>query len=176
MAYAEKNRLNLRTTGIFIALIGVLAAIFPLVTGLALSFLFGGLLIIGAMGHLAQAFSRPDWKGSIWALILSVIYVFAGITLLVNPIFGLAALTVLVFLQLVATGIIEVIWGFQLREKENSSGMILSGILSILIAGLIASGWPSTARWAIGLLFGFSLISTGISMIIYSNAEDKTEE
>ncbi len=33
-----------------------------------------------------------------------------------------------------------------------------------VLAGLILVGWPSTAAWAIGLLVGINLLTTGIAL------------
>lgn len=176
MTESNPNKMSLKTGGAIIAGLGVLAAIFPLVTGLTLSLFFGIALIFGAMAHMAQAFSRPSWKGSLWMLALSLIYVFAGITLLINPLLGLTTLTILLVLHLFFSGLVEIIWGFRLRKESYAYGIVFSGLLSIAVGGLIWFQWPSSARWALGLLFGLSLISTGVSMMIYGRKMEKTSE
>jgi uncharacterized membrane protein HdeD (DUF308 family) len=41
----------------------------------------------------------------------------------------------------------------------------VSGIVDIIISGLIITGLPSSAEWAIGLLVGINLLFGGVSMI-----------
>jgi uncharacterized membrane protein HdeD (DUF308 family) len=47
----------------------------------------------------------------------------------------------------------------------RSSWLIVSGAVDIIIAGLIITGLPSSAEWAIGLLVGINLLFGGASMI-----------
>jgi uncharacterized membrane protein HdeD (DUF308 family) len=42
--------------------------------------------------------------------------------------------------------------------------MVLSGIVDLALAGLIISGWPGTASWALGLIVGVNLITSGLAI------------
>lgn len=42
--------------------------------------------------------------------------------------------------------------------------MVMSGIADLLLAGLIISGWPGTAGWALGLIVGVNLITSGLTI------------
>jgi len=41
---------------------------------------------------------------------------------------------------------------------------VLSGIADLVLAGLIISGWPGTASWALGLIVGVNLITSGLAI------------
>jgi uncharacterized membrane protein HdeD (DUF308 family) len=43
--------------------------------------------------------------------------------------------------------------------------MLVSGIIDLVLAGMIFIGLPSTAAWAIGLLVGINLLFGGSAMI-----------
>jgi uncharacterized membrane protein HdeD (DUF308 family) len=43
--------------------------------------------------------------------------------------------------------------------------MLLSGVLALVLAGLILSEWPLSGLWAVGVLVGVDLLMTGASMI-----------
>lgn len=154
--------------GALIAFLGVIAAISPFIAGLALSISLGIILIFGAIIQTANVFASNSWRSGIVQSILALIYLLGGLSLVTRPVSGLATLTVLLFIYLVFQGAAEIIWGLQLRDTEHGFGIVLSGLLSLLLAGLIWLQWPTSAGWAIGLLFGISLISTGLSMIFYS--------
>jgi uncharacterized membrane protein HdeD (DUF308 family) len=151
--------------GIIVAALGVLAIFTPFVTGIALSIMLGALLVVGALVHAAHAFSARGWKGSIWQVVLAVVYALAGISLLANPVVGLATLTVLLIAYFVVEGIVEVVMGLRMRPESRWGWMTASGVISLLLAVLLWTGLPSTALWAVGLLFGVSLLSTGLSMV-----------
>ncbi len=167
MAEPNSDRSYWNVSGLIILSLGVLAVIFPLLTGISLSFLFGSLLLAGGVVHVAQVFSVSGWKSSILQLALGTLYLLGGIAIVSNPVLGLATLTMLLLFYLMLSGLVEIFWGLRVREQEYSFGIVLSGLLSLLLAVLIWFQWPASAAWALGLLFGLSLISTGASMMFY---------
>lgn len=166
------------TSGLILAVLGVFAIIFPFVTGLSLSIFLGALLVVGALVHVANAFSQGKWTGAVWQLVLAIVYAVAGIGLMANPVVGLTTLTILVIVYLVVSGIAEVALGFVLRGNEGYSWgvMVLSGVISILLGGMLWAGLPSSALWAVGLLFGVSLLTSGLSLVFASRRVDQLSE
>ncbi|WP_129113088.1 HdeD family acid-resistance protein [Halegenticoccus tardaugens] len=150
--------------GILIGLLGLLAIAFPFVTGIALSVLLGAALVVGGVVHFAHAFSGRGWKGATVQVILAVVYVGVGIALIANPVVGLFTLTILLAAFFLADGLIEIYEGFRLRPEANWGWMLLSGVTSLALAGLIWIGFPADAAWAVGLLFGVNLLMTGLAM------------
>lgn len=157
---------SLAIVGGITALFGVLAIVFPFVTGVSLSVLLGVLLVVGGFMHVAHAFSAQGWKGSLWQLLLAGLYGIAGIALMVNPLFTLATLTLLLAAFFFVDGIIEMVMGLRLRGQAGWEWTLISGVLGILAGAVIWMGWPSTALWVVGLLFGINLLSTGLSMVV----------
>ncbi|MGM0590882.1 MAG: HdeD family acid-resistance protein [Halobacteriota archaeon] len=151
--------------GAVIAILGVLAIIFPFVTGVALTLLLGILAVIGGVAHFAHAFSAQGWSGALWQVLLGLLFVGAGIVLMANPVLGLASLTIILAAFFLAEGLIEVVMGFTMVPDSSRLWIVFSGVLSIIIAGLIFIGWPTSAGWAIGLLFGVNLLTSGITMV-----------
>ena len=45
--------------------------------------------------------------------------------------------------------------------------MVVSGLLALAVGVLLFVGFPSTAAWAVGLLFGINLLSSGLSMALF---------
>lgn len=162
--------------GIVIAILGVLAIFAPFVTGVGLSILLGAFLVVGGIVHFAHAFSARGWTGSLWQIVLAIVYAVAGISLLVNPVFGLTTLTILLIIYLLVDGVAEIIVGLQSRSEPRWGWLVASGVISLVLAGLLWAGFPSTALWAIGLLFGISLLSTGISMVAIAYGVRKLPE
>lgn len=150
--------------GAIIAVIGVLAILSPFVAGVSLSILLGALLVVGGLVHVARAFSG-GWKRFFVQGLLAVVYAIAGIALLSNPVIGLTTLTILLVAFLFVEGILEIVMGFQARGEKGWSALVVSGVLALVIAGLIWAGFPSSALWAVGLLFGVNLLVSGVSMM-----------
>jgi len=65
----------------------------------------------------------------------------------------------------------KILFALDLHKHSHRWGWALaSGILDLVLAALIFSGWPSTAAWAIGLLVGVNMIFFGISLVMISLA------
>ena len=151
--------------GIAIAIVGLVAMIAPFLTGVSLSLLLGGLLVVGGIVHLAQAFGVRGWRASVWQIVLAGVYGVAGIALLANPIVGLTTLTVLVIAFFVAEGVVEIGMGLRSRAHAGWGSLVASGLLSLVLAGLLIAGLPGSLLWAVGLLFGINVFVTGATMI-----------
>jgi len=74
--------------------------------------------------------------------------------------------TILLTAYFLVEGVVEIFMGFRLRPESNWGWVIASGVVSLLLAGLLWVNWPSSAAWAVGLLLGVALLSSGISMIL----------
>jgi len=158
-------------SGIVLALLGLLAIVFPYVTGVSLSLLLGAVLVVAGGAHAVHAFSAPGWTGSAVQAILAVVYVVAGIIFFANPVFGLATLTLLVIAYLFVGGLVELVVGLGMPREANGLWIAASGAIGILLAGLLWAGFPSTALWAVGTLFGVNLLISGVAMLSVGSAE-----
>src|SRR6056297_36199 len=158
--------------GVLLALLGLLALFTPFITGLALSILLGAALVVGALIHVAAAFSAGSARGVIWQVVLGVVYGVVGISILANPILGLTTLTILVIAFFAVEGIVQLGWA--VTGAGSPLWLGLSGAISLLLAGMLLVGFPASALWAVGVLFGVDLLVTGLSMIAHSRAARET--
>jgi uncharacterized membrane protein HdeD (DUF308 family) len=102
-----------------------------------------------------------------WSLFSGVLGVAAGIVLLRWPLQGVFSLTLVLTLFLVLEGIVSIMYA--LEHKRELSGrwgmMLLSGVVDLILAGMIYAGLPGTAAWAIGLLVGINMVFGGSALI-----------
>jgi uncharacterized membrane protein HdeD (DUF308 family) len=57
-----------------------------------------------------------------------------------------------------------------MRPLSGWVGLLISGIASIVIALLIAAGWPSISLIVLGILLGVNFLSTGLAYLFVSRA------
>ncbi|ELY62066.1 HdeD family acid-resistance protein [Natronolimnohabitans innermongolicus] len=171
----ETNWQLIAIAGAIVALLGVLAIAFPLATGLSVTVALGVLLVVGGIVHGVTAVSTRGWGGTIWQLALAAVAVIAGVALLSNPVVGLASLTLLAIGYLLADGVMELAASTRMEGRGERAAVAVSGVLSLVIAGLLWAGFPADATWAIGLLVGVSLLVTGVSMLTVSMSGRKTK-
>src|SRR6185436_7899596 len=72
---------------------GVLAIFLPAVAGVAVTVLFGWLLIVSGLLHLAYAWQAGRPGAVVWEILLGILYGGIGVYLLARPGAGLASLT-----------------------------------------------------------------------------------
>lgn len=166
---------TMTVTGVVLSVLGLVAVVFPFVTGVSISIALGALLVVGALFHVAHAFNAGGWRGFMLQVLLAAVYTVAGIGLLANPVLGLATLTLLLVGYFVADGVVEILLGVRLRGEPGATWLVVSGVVSLVLAGLLWVGFPSTAAWAVGLLFGISLLSSGLSMVFVGTSGDRAD-
>ena len=162
----EASWRSLEIAGGIIAVLGLLGILCPYVTSVSISLLLGGALVVGGLVHVAHAFRARGWRGFAGQAALAIVYSFAGLSLLANPVLGLTTLTLLLIAYLLLSGVVEAVIGLQIRGDPKWGWVLASGVVSIVLGVLLLAGFPSTAAWALGLFFGISLLSTGVSMIV----------
>ncbi len=101
---------------------------------------------------------------------IGVVYGGIAFYLLAHPAVGLASLTLAVAGYLFAEGVVEFAAWWQMRSSSGAGWLLLDGIVTLLLAVMIASTWPSSAAWVIGTLLGISMLSSGISRLMLSLA------
>lgn len=157
---------TLMIVGGLVAVLGLGAVLFPLVSSLTVAIFFGAALTIAGFGHVAHAFSAAGWKGAVGEILLALVYLVAGVAMLANPVLSLTTLTILVIAYFIAEGVVLLFLGWSLRRERGWVASVVSGAISLVLAGLLWIGFPGTAAWALGLLVGISLLSSGISMMV----------
>ncbi|MGE3144164.1 MAG: HdeD family acid-resistance protein [Pseudorhodoplanes sp.] len=154
--------------GIVMALLGVIGILMPGIASLASTIFIGWLLVAGgALGLYAVFSAGKSAPGFWWNLITALLYLAAGIVILVNPIRGVLTLTIVLAAYLLAGGAAKIFLAFgHKRDVPMAWGWVLfSGVIDIVLAFLIIAGLPSTAVWAIGLLVGINLFMMGVAII-----------
>lgn len=152
--------------GVLLIVSGVAAMAMPAVAALATALVFAWLLLIGGACELAYAIQTRSEKGFGWKLTSGILTLVLGIAILVVPLAGVASLAMLVGAFLFAGGIMRIGLAFNLKPARGWGWVLFDGLLSIVLAGLIAIGWPETSLAFIGLLTGFWLIWAGVWRIV----------
>jgi uncharacterized membrane protein HdeD (DUF308 family) len=154
--------------GILMTLLGVAAVVWPQVSSLAVDVYVGWVLLLSGIIGLAMMFLAPNAAGFLWSLLTGALALFAGVLLLWHPVQGVVSLTMVLIAFFVVEGLFQIAVAFAYRSAlpESWAWMLLSGIADLILAGLIIAGWPSSAAWALGLIVGINLITSGVALAI----------
>ncbi|MFC1836383.1 HdeD family acid-resistance protein [Thermodesulfobacteriota bacterium] len=162
--------------GIMSLILGIIGLGMTFVLTLASMMFFGILLIVGGGAQIVEAFKCKGWKGILLHILIAVIYLFAGIVVINNPVGASMILTLMFAGALVAVGLLRIVMAIQLRGFSNWIWPLLGGILSILLGAMIVGEWPVSGLWVIGLFIALELIIHGWSYIFVALAARNAEE
>jgi uncharacterized membrane protein HdeD (DUF308 family) len=153
--------------GILLAVLGLAAMIVPPLASLAVTIFLGWMFLISGIAGLALTFWARQMPGFWWSLISAVLALGAGIILLAQPVQGTLTLTIVVGAYFLAEGVATIMYALEHRRElsERWSWLLVSGLMDLLIAGIIIAGLPGSALWAVGLLVGINLLFGGATLI-----------
>ena len=97
---------------------------------------------------------------------MGLVYGAIGIFLLRHPVVELASLTLAVAIYLFVEAVLECVLWFQLRTSPGSAWLLIDGMITLVLAVMIWSTWPSSAAWVVGTLVGISMFFSGISRLV----------
>lgn len=156
--------------GVIMILLGMIAIFLPLEAGVVLVYVVGWTAVFNGGAHLFYAFSAHRGSHSWLEALLGIVYIIAGIYLLMHPVGGLLALTLLLGSFLLVYGIFALVLAFRMRPGAGWGWVLFDAIVTILLGVLIYMHWPLNTEWVVGTLFGISFISSGLSRLMISLA------
>jgi uncharacterized membrane protein HdeD (DUF308 family) len=154
--------------GLVMLVLGLLALARPMIATLAVEIFAGWLFLVGGIVGLAGVFTARKMPGFVWGLIRAAMAILVGILLLWRPLAGVLTLTLLLAAFFAAQGVAQIIAAISQRAALPGSWtwVLLSGVIDLILAAIIISGWPGTAAWVLGLMVGINLIMSGVALVV----------
>jgi uncharacterized membrane protein HdeD (DUF308 family) len=151
--------------GVLIATLGILAIWrAQLATTLAVGFLGAIVLVSGVSVLLFAFFTGGYWTDLFIHVVWAILVILVGVMLLVRPMIGAQALTLLIAGYLIVEGVAIISFAFA-THVEDIWSYLTQGAISLLLAALLIVGWPITGLWAIGTFVGIDLLLKGWMLI-----------
>ena len=153
--------------GIILVILGVIAILLPPLATITFTIVIGWLFLISGIVGLATTFMMRQAPGFWWSLLSGILGVAAGIVLLIWPISGALSLTLLLSAFFIVEGVASIMYAIDHRNQLTGrwGWMLVSGVVDLILAGIIVAGLPGTAAWALGLLVGINMLFGGTAMI-----------
>jgi uncharacterized membrane protein HdeD (DUF308 family) len=156
----------LLVTGILALVAGIAAIVVPLVATITVALFIGWILVFSgavmAWHELTQRPSGRSWARAAQALLTLLV----GLYLVVFPVTGALSLTLLLVIWFAGIGGLELYGAYRLRGVPGAGWLLFNGLVSVVLAVLIAADLPSSAAWAIGLLVGINLVFWGMRALV----------
>jgi len=153
--------------GAILNLAGLIALGSVMVATLAAVTIVGAMMILGGVAELAMGFRARDWGHFILWILGGLLYVAAGIFVLVNPLLASVVLTLLLGAGLVAAALVRFYLAFQLPPSQPRTLVFLTALVTGIMGIIIISGWPRDSFWVLGLILAIDLMFHGIGWMIF---------
>ena len=174
-AIAETIRLHwvlFLVQGIIMMVLGALAIIWPQISTLAVDIYVGWMFLLSGLIGLVTMFVASSAAAFLWSLLTAALSLFVGVLLLWHPVEGAVSLTLVLISFFIVEGVFQIAGAIQHREAfpDSWGWLLMSGLADIVLAAMMIWGWPSTAIWALGLIAGLNLITSGLAIVMVATA------
>ncbi len=159
--------------GFLMILAGIIAICAPLFAGVLIVYVVAWTAIFNGVAQLIYGFRAHSGGKLVLEVLLGLLYIVAGIFILMHPGGGLLALTLIIASFLLVYGVIALVLAFQMRPHPGWGWILFDAIITILLGALIWAHWPINSAWVIGTLVGISFIASGVSRLMLSFAVRK---
>ncbi len=155
----------------------------PVVASVAVTVVTGVLLLIAGGLQIVGGFTVEGTGNKILSLIMGAVMVFLGWSFLGHPLQGTLTLATVVLILFMAGGIARIILSFQMKGTQFFWPTMISGILSIILAGIIWSyvgQEPQALLSILGIFLGVEMLFNGFGLVFMAffvrNQDAETSE
>jgi uncharacterized membrane protein HdeD (DUF308 family) len=154
--------------GIVLIILGVLAVAAPVVATILVDIYIGWLFLIAGVIGLVALFSTHEVPAFLWGLLTAALSVVVGILLIWKPLEGASTLTLVLVAFFIVEGVFQIAASLGYRHMMSASAgwMLLSGVCDLVLAVIIIASWPVSAVWALGLIVGINLLTSGWAIVM----------
>ncbi|MFJ7290992.1 HdeD family acid-resistance protein [Streptomyces collinus] len=141
---------------------GILLLVWPEATLHVVAVLMGLYLLAAGAFRFVTAFARQEQGHRLPSLLLAVLYVLAGVLCLRNPLQTITALSLIVGLVWLASGILTLYTALAARDLPHRGFLLGAAVLGI-VAGVVVLALPAESARALTRLLGLWLVLLGLA-------------
>jgi uncharacterized membrane protein HdeD (DUF308 family) len=161
----KRSLLFLIQSGVMV-LAGVLALIFPAFASTGVLVLLGWLLIISGIVQIISLLGATQVPYFWLQLVTVTLEILVGYLLISRPEAGLVAVTFLMLVLFLVSGIARVVFALMIRPMQDWLWVLASGLVAIVCALVLFSNLPEAATWLLGVLLGIELVAVGAAQAL----------
>ena len=169
----KRHRRLMMVLGILLILGGIWAIGAPLASGMAVAFILGWLFVFGGIMQVInglQTRQEVGTGGTIMTVLLSLLWIAAGMFILRNPFEGMVGLTLALAVVFVADGVLRTFYAFELKPMKGWGWVLFSGVVGIIAGVIIGGNLLVASATLLGLIAGIRFLFEGWSMVALSLA------
>ena len=149
--------------GILVTIIGAVAMIHSVTATFVSLATLAWLMIFAGIALAVHGIRTHKWSGFLLDLFGGAMIITAAIVLLRNPVAGVLAVTMMLAVYFIVSGIGETIGGFAGRYR-STGWALFDGVISIILGGILLASWPVSGLWFLGFAVGLKLFFLGCGL------------
>jgi uncharacterized membrane protein HdeD (DUF308 family) len=153
--------------GIILVILGLAAVAIPVLGTLAVTIFLGWLFLISGVVGLFTTLWTRGVPGFWWSLASAILGIMVGLLLVGFPIRGAFSLTFLLIAFFFVEGIVSILFALDHRRDLPTGWgwMFFSGLVDLMLGGVIVAGLPGSIEWALGLVVGINMVFGGVALV-----------
>jgi uncharacterized membrane protein HdeD (DUF308 family) len=151
--------------GMVLLVFGCVAIGSPAVAGTSVVIVIGVILVAAGITQLFHGIGAKSWSSKLLSLVLGAITLLGGLAVLAHPWLGLAVLTLVMAVYFAVEGLWKIVASFSFRPASGWLAVLASGVIGLVLGVLIWMQWPLSGLWAVGILVGVDLVTTGVALL-----------
>jgi uncharacterized membrane protein HdeD (DUF308 family) len=155
---------------VLMIILGIIAMLSPWEFGIVIALIIGWSAIFNGVAQIIYGIRTHSGGHTVLEVILGLVYIIAGVYLLMHPVGGLLALTLLLACFLLVYGVFALVLAFRMKPLQGWGWVLFDAIITILLGILIWAHWPLNSEWVVGTLFGISILVSGVTRLMMSLA------
>lgn len=148
--------------GLLFMIMGCLAVILPVATGLSFDLIFGGLLLAGGV---SKALTSVGARISAWSFVSAGLAVIAGLLLLLKSWSDPLELTALIAIFLLAEAVTEVFLAFNFKPARYWGRLLLLGLVTFAAAAGTWYVFPPFSIFYITAVLSVNMLLYGVTLL-----------
>ena len=169
MAVPSSNGLRI-VTALLLLVAGAASIVFPFLSAAAVTLAFGAVAVAAGVSQLLRLGAAADLKARVFRLVAALLYVVGGIYVLLFPVDSTFSITLFLGVLLVVEGVMELAAAAAAAGPARSL-VLLDGIITCLLGGMVLVEWPSDTLWVVGTLFGVASLFSAFRLFVSSGGE-----
>lgn len=154
--------------GVLSVAFGVFALGNAVAASMAVTTLTGVLFLLLGVFQMVAGWREPGTGHKLLSIGLGILMALIGFSFITNPLEGTISLALLVTILLAASGVLRLVLAFVMRATQFFWPMLVSGVLSVLLAGYILANFAAASVNLLGILLGIELLFNGFGLIVLS--------
>lgn len=153
-------------------IIGILSVVFgifvlanPIAASFAVTVVAGTLFLVSGAVQIWAGVSGDEGSSKLMGIGLGALMVLLGFSLVARPLEGIVSLATLATIFIALNGALRLVTSWRMRETPMFWPMLISGAISVLLAGYIFANFFQIAPQLLGILLGVELLLNGAGLV-----------